>query len=193
MGMLKRGLVLLIVLWLAAPVAGSMADGHPGKGKHFQSGLDRPPESPKSHGRRDHGNETTGQMAAWLLIAANLTVITSVLIKATNRLLPLGEATRQSLNGINRIQKKYLMKLHYFLNPVIPAIALLHWSLSRCSSTSLPEWGLVSMLVLAGFGLLLKFRLAPRRFTRFIYKVHTHPGVLGSVVLILLAGHLIVD
>ncbi len=47
------------------------------------------------------------------------------------------------------------------LNPGILAIGILHWSLSRCESTPLPEWGLISMLVLAGLGITLKLQLAP--------------------------------
>jgi hypothetical protein len=193
MGMLRIYLVILIALFVMAPVAGSKADDHPKNGKHFQSGLDRMLKGSSSHGGGDHGNETTGQMVLWLLVAANLTVVTSVLIKTANRLLPIRDETKTWLNQINQTQKKYLMKFHYFLNPGILAIAILHWSLSRCSSTYLPEWGLISMLILAGTGLLMKFRLAPQKFTKLIYKIHTHPGVLTSVGLVLLAGHLIVD
>jgi hypothetical protein len=186
-------LVWLIAIVLIAPVAGSIADDHAKNRKHSQNNSDRTPLSSNGHGGDDHGNETTGQIAIWLLIAANLTVVTSVLIKAANRLLPLEEGTKKSLTQINQTQKKYLMNFHYFLNPGILAIALLHWSLSRCSSTYLPEWGLISMLILAGIGLVLKFRLAPPKFTKFIYKIHTHPAAIGSVALVVLVGHLIVD
>lgn len=176
-----------------APLTGSMADDHAKNGKHFQSSSDREFKGSKSHGRGDHGNETTGQLATWLLVAANLTVVTSVSIKAAHRFLPLAEGTKKSLIQINQIQKKYLLRFHYILNPGILAIAILHWSLSRCSSTSLPEWGLIAMLILAGIGLVLKLRLAPPKFNKFIYKVHSHPGVIGSVALVVLAGHLMVD
>ena len=37
----------------------------------------------------DDGNEVTGQMAAWFLGAANLTIALSILIKWMNRFLPL--------------------------------------------------------------------------------------------------------
>ena len=38
----------------------------------------------------NEGNETAGQMVAWLLLVANLPVALSLLIKGTNRFAPLG-------------------------------------------------------------------------------------------------------
>ena len=38
--------------------------------------------------KHDKGNETAGQIAAWLLVAANLPVVLSVFIKWTNRFAP---------------------------------------------------------------------------------------------------------
>lgn len=192
MGTSRIILVLLIIFFLA-PIAGTMADDHSRSGKHFQERFEHKSGISGSHGRGDHGNETTGQLAIWLLAAANLTVITSVLIKGANKLLPMREETKKWLTEINLAQKKYLSKLHYVLNPGILAVAILHWSLSRCGSTPLPEWGIVSMLVLAGLGILIKFRLAPPKLTRTLYKLHTHPGVIGSIALLLLAGHLAMD
>ena len=75
----------------------------------------------------NEGNETAGQITLWLLIAANLPVALSVLIKATNRFAPLGDKLRSSLAGFNRFQKKHLMFLHYYLNPAILGVAIWHY------------------------------------------------------------------
>jgi hypothetical protein len=148
--MLKICLVTLIALFLTAPMTASIAEESFHLVKHSHSGIEHRLKGLRHRGGGDHGNETTGQLAVWLLIAVNLTVITSVLIKGANRLLPLREETKKSLAGVNKTQKKYLMRFHYFLNPAILAIALFHWSLSRCRTTSLPEWGLLMMLILGG-------------------------------------------
>ncbi|MEJ2658303.1 MAG: hypothetical protein P8012_14100, partial [Desulfobacterales bacterium] len=84
------------------------------------------------HNRRrikkdDEGNETTGQTAAWLLVAANLTASLSILIKGTNRLLPLSSQMKSSLKNFNHLQKKHLMRFHYVLNPAALGIAFFHF------------------------------------------------------------------
>ncbi|MEN6437191.1 MAG: hypothetical protein ABFD97_01275 [Syntrophobacter sp.] len=190
---MRRFVVLLFAAFLMVPVAGSLADDHHKGGKHFQGSQGDVSRHSGSRGGGDHGNETTGQLAIWLLVAANLTVVASVSIKAAKRLVPMREETKKWLTKINQTQKKYLMRFHYLLNPVVLAIAFLHWSLSRCRATSLPEWGLVCLAILAGLGLVLKLSLVPRSFTRTLYRFHTHPAVLSSILLILLTGHLIVD
>ena len=104
-------------------------------------------------GRNDEGNETAGQMAAWLLVAANLPVVLSLLIKWTNKFAPMGNGLKNALVRFNRFQKKYLMRLHYYINPLVLGIALWHWLSSRCKSTALPEWGLAVMFALIVFQL----------------------------------------
>lgn len=188
---MKRFAVVLFLVLLVVPVAAGLADDHHRIGKHLKDGVGHISDHLGGHGGRDHGNETTGQLAIWLLAAANLTVVVSVLIKAANRLIPMREETKKWLTGVNRTQKQYLMRFHYLLNPVVLAIGFLHWSLSRCSATALPEWGLVGMAILGGLGLALKLSLVPRSFTRTLYRFHTHPAILSSILLILLTGHLI--
>ena len=89
----------------------------------------------------DEGNETAGQIAAWLLAAANLPVVLSILTKWTIKFVPLSANLKGSLAGFNRFQKKHLMFLHYYLNPAVFGVAVWHYMSSRCVSTSLPEWG----------------------------------------------------
>lgn len=180
-------LVALMAALMVAIAVESEANGR-SHGKGLQGRTDHRLKSSE-----DHGNETTGQLAVWLLIATNLTVAASVLIKGARKFLPLGEDAKKLLARFNQTQKKYMMRFHYLLNPAILTIALIHWSLSRCRSTFLPECGLICMVILASLGLVLKFKLAPWNSTRFLYKVHTHPVVLASIVIVLLTGHLMMD
>jgi hypothetical protein len=178
------------------PMSVGVADDHKEHGQHLEKAWHKKGDEglgglfARGH---DEGNETTGQIAAWSLAAANLTVAVSLLIKAIRRSLPLGPETKNSLNRFNSLQKKYLMPLHYVMNPLILAIALLHWMLSRCKSTALPEWGLLTMSALIMLGIVLKFKLCPKTRLRSVYNVHTHPAVFLFLISALLIGHLVVD
>ena len=143
--------------------------------------------------RHDEGNETAGQIAAWLLVAANLPVALSVFIKWTNRLAPINMGLKNALSGFNRFQKKNLMRFHYLLNPVVLGIALWHWLSSRCQSTVLPEWGLIAMVGLITLGLIMKLGLCPKPLRKGLYRLHTQPLVFAAMVTVLTIGHLIVD
>lgn len=139
--------------WFAA--SGIADDRHSGRGhsdRKSSYGL-------SIHENDDEGNETTGQIAAWLLAGANLTVALSILIKWTNRFFPVWPEVKSLLSNFNRFQKKHLMRLHYYLNPVIMGVALWHWFESRCKSTSLPEWGILLMVFIMMTGVLMKFKL----------------------------------
>jgi hypothetical protein len=144
-------------------------------------------------GRNDEGNETAGQMAAWLLAAANLPVALSILIKWTKRAAPIGKRSKDALVRINRFQKKHLMRIHYLINPLVLGIALWHYLSSRCSSTALPEWGFVVLTAMIALGLIVKFRLCPKPLRKSVYQIHTQPLVLIVMVMVLTIGHLIVD
>ena len=141
----------------------------------------------------NEGNETAGQIAAWLLLAANLPVAISILIKWTNRFAPLGVSLKGSLASFNRSQKKHLMFLHYYLNPAILGVAVWHYISSRCVSTSLPEWGLFVMVTFIICGILIKFKLCPKAFRKNVYQIHTQPMIFVAMILVLTVGHLIVD
>jgi hypothetical protein len=194
---------LLVVLLLSGGLflaAGALhADDH-GKGKAWadRSKHDDHRSSIKIPGSfaregKDEGDETSGQITAWLWGAVNLTVALSVVIKGINRFAPLSAHWKSSLTRFNQQQKKLLMRFHYFLNPPIVAVALYHWSSSRCRSTSLPEWGLLIMASLAVLGLVFKLRLCPKTFLKDVYRLHTQPVFFVALITLLLIGHWIVD
>lgn len=141
----------------------------------------------------DEGNEATGQTAAWLLAAANLTVAFSILIKGANRFLPLEPQTKSSFKSFNQLQKKHLMRFHYVLNPVALSIAFFHFLLSSCRSSSLPEWGLIMVTAMVSLGLILKFKLSPKGIRKSVYRLHTTPPFFLIMILLLVVGHLLVD
>jgi hypothetical protein len=141
----------------------------------------------------DEGNETAGQIAAWLLVGANLTIAMSILIRWANNFDPLGAKLKSSLSGFNSSQKKYLMYLHYYLNPVILGVVLWHWLTSWCKSSVLAELGLIMMVILMGFGIALKFKLCPVNLRKNVYQIHTHPLFFLLLVMVLVVGHTIVD
>ena len=178
---------LLSCGWFAAS---SIADDHPKGRGHFE----REDQHPVPFvGRDNEGNETAGQIAAWLLAGANLTIAMSVLIRWINRFAPLGPNWKSSLSNFNRLQKRHLMLLHYYLNPAILGIVLWHWLTSRCQSSALPEWGLGMMVILMSLGILLKFKLCPTTLRKSVYQIHTHPFFFLFIILVLVIGHTIVD
>ena len=138
-------------------------------------------------------NETAGQMAAWLLIVANLPLALNLLIKGTNRFAPLRIELKKTLTKLNRTQKNALMWLHYSLNPANLGIALWHWLSSRCKSSALPELGLIVMVTVVVLGLLIRFKLCPKAVRKYAYQIHTQPVIFLAMFLVLTVGHLIVD
>ena len=141
----------------------------------------------------DEGNETTGQTAAWLLAAANLTIAFSILMKGASRFLSLDPQTKSSFKSFNQLQKKHLMRFHYVLNPVALSIAFFHFQLSSCRSSSLPEWGLIMVTVMVFLGLILKFKLSPKGMRKSVYRLHTASASFLIMILLLVVGHLLVD
>lgn len=186
--------LLLTALLPAIPVC--VADDYKGRGKHFDKhggrGGDGVPGNLLGRGH-DDGNETTGQIVAWSLAAANLTVALSLLLKGVKKFAPLGAGAQNTLSQLNSMQKKYLMRFHYILNPLILLLAILHWSLSRCKSTALPEWGLVTMGAIVVLGIVLKLKLCPQDFLKNVYKLHTQPVLFLILISMLVIGHLSMD
>lgn len=181
-------IALLATILILAVVL--QADGH----RKFNSWIERSERDRSTiFDKHDEGNETAGQIAAWLLVAANLPVVLSVLIKWTNRFVPINAKLKNGLSGFNRFQKKHLMRFHYLLNPFVLGIALWHWLSSRCQSTVLPEWGLIVMAGLIALGLIMKLGLCPKQLRKGVYRLHTQPLVLAAMVTVLTIGHLIVD
>lgn len=143
--------------------------------------------------KEDEGNELTGQTGAWFLVAANLTVVLSILVKGVNRYLPLEPETKSTMKKFNQFQKKHLMRFHYVLNPSALFIAGLHFLLSSCRKSSLPEWGLLFVTMMVFLGLMVKFKVTPKWMRRFFYRLHTSPAAFSALILVLVVGHLIVD
>ncbi len=173
-----------------------MADDHKERGKHYDKRGERKGDGALGGllGRgNDEGNETTGEIVAWSLAAANLTVALSLLLKGVKQFAPLGPEVMSSLSRFNSTQKKYLMRFHYILNPLILLLAILHWTLSSCKSTALPEWGLLTMGAIVALGIVLKFKLCHKDFLKNVYKVHTHPVLILILVSMLVIGHLSMD
>lgn len=186
---------LLLSIFLAATSI-CLADDHKKDKKHsreYEHEKDLNDFRKAIGGERDDGNETTGQIAAWSLGAINLTVAISLLIKGIKRFAPLTPELKNSLTKSNNLQKKYLMRFHYYLNPVFVGVALLHWTLSRCQSTVLTEWGLLAMCFIAALGIILKFKLVSKTSLRNVYRVHTQPVIFVSLIGLLVIGHLIMD
>ena len=173
--------------WLFS--ASTLADDHKGKGHFEREDQHQVPFLDKDN----EGNETAGQIAAWLLVGANLTITMSILIRWANNYAPLGPQLKSSLSSFNRSQKKYLGFIHYCLNPAILGIVLWHYLSSRCKSSALPEMGLVMMVIIMGLGIALKFKLCPVSLRKNVYQIHTHPLFFLLMVLALVVGHTIVD
>ncbi len=142
---------------------------------------------------KDEGNELTGLTTAWLLAAANLTVFLSLLLKGANRYLSLKPETKSAVKRLNQFQKKHLMRFHYLLNPLALCIALLHFLLSCCRKTSLPELGLFVVTLMVFLGLMLKYKGTPKWMRRFVYRLHTASVTFSVMIVLLVVGHLIVD
>jgi hypothetical protein len=184
--------ICLMFCFSAAPVVLSYADGHKGS-KHELKKTDEHRSAKNDQGRKgDQGNETTGEMAAWIFGVANFPVALSIILKTCARFFPPAMNFKDPIMRFNRRQKKYLMKLHYWLNPIALGVALTHFLLSACRSTSFPEWGLGIMAVTVLLGLAMKFKLSPASMRQKVYKLHTSPALLIAAVSILLIGHSIV-
>jgi len=147
-----------------------------------------------NHVKNEKNNEATGQAAAWMLAAANITVLLSLLIRGT-RYAALPAQINDRLKRFNQIQKKFLLPVHYFLNPLALGVAFIHFmsATSACKASGLPEWGLVLMALITGIGVMVKFKLSPKNFRKNTYQIHTNPIPLTLLLAILLIGHAVVD
>ena len=143
--------------------------------------------------KEDEGNEVTGQTTAWLLVAANFTVVLSILMKGLIRYFPLESETKSAIKRFNQLQKRHLVRFHYVLNSVAVCMAAIHFSLSSCRRSPLPEWGLICLAVMVFLGFTVKFRLAPKRIQRFVYRLHTGLASISILTVLLVVGHMIVD
>jgi hypothetical protein len=197
--MVRIFLIALVLLIFQVPPSLLLADDHKTVNR-----SNRQHETRKErHNYDDHkggqvekdaeGHEVTGQIAAWLLVSANLTVFFSIITKGVNRFLPLSPQRKHSIKAFNQFQKKYLMRFHYVLNPIALCVAFLHFLLSSCRSSPLPEWGLVLVTMVVLLGLVLKFKAPPKWMRKSVYRFHTSSAAFSAVILVLVVGHLMVD
>lgn len=141
----------------------------------------------------EKGNEVTGQAAAWLFVLANLKVAISIFAKFVNRFFGSESQVRSSVIGLSRFLNNHLGKLHYILNPIALVIAFLHFLLSSCRSTSLPEWGLLLVATMALLGLTLRLKVPFIWMRKVAYRVHTGSVTFLVVLIVLAGGHLMID
>jgi hypothetical protein len=181
--------ICVLGLWFLFAATG-MADDDHGFRRHFER---EDHHSIPFGGSDNEGSETPGQIAAWLLLVANLPVALSLLVKGTNRFAPLRAESKKTLANLNRMQKKALMWLHYYLNLAVLGIALWHWLFSRCKSSALPELGLMIMVSVIALGFLIKFKLCPKALRTYAYQIHTQPVIFLAMFMVLTVGHLIID
>lgn len=122
--------------------------------------------------------------------------ITMVCLQGTENPVDMANSSRTCWSAVwsdNKFQKKYLMRFHYFLNPIALCVAFLHFLLSSCRSSPLPEWGLVLVTMVVFLGLILKFKVSPKWMRKIVYRFHTSLAAFSAVILVLVVGHLLVD
>lgn len=147
-----------------------------------------------NHGKNEKNNEATGQAAAWMLAAANITVLLSLLIRVT-RYTDLPAHVNDRLKRFNQLQKKFLLPVHYVLNPLALGMAFIHFmsATSACKDSDLPEWGLALMALIMGVGIMVKFKVLPISLRKNTYRIHTNLIPMTLLLAILLIGHAVVD
>lgn len=121
----------------------------------------------------EKGNEAAGQAAAWIFALANLKLGVAILVRWMNRFSVSGSKLGRSATGVTRFLNKHLRKAHYVLNPAALSVAFLHFLLSSCRSSPLPEWGLLMVAVMVLLGLMVKFKVSFKWMRKFVYRVHT--------------------
>ena len=186
-------IVMISLTFLPFPILSLAGDHEKGHSDSRQYEIRKGHDGKREGKKDDKGNEFTGQLALWLLVAANLNAAISIISKSANRFLPLGLKTKSLINRYNQLYKKYLMRFHYVLNPLGFCIAFFHFLLSSCRSSPFPELGLLLMTLIVGLGLILKFRVSPKWMRRFVYRLHTSSATFSALILVLAIGHLIVD
>jgi hypothetical protein len=144
-------------------------------------------------GRPDHEGGELGGLAALLFGIANFPVILSILLKTLARLLPDRISLKEKLKLFNLRQKKYLMNLHYWVNPLALGIAIVHFWSSECRSTAMPELGMGAMLLVSVLGLMMTMKLSPPSMRRIVFTMHTNPIATLLVFSFLVIGHSVID
>jgi hypothetical protein len=177
---------LSLILCLLAPTIPSFAD----EDERFHG---RGMRNGQLDGSRGSEGGELGGLAAWLFGIANFPVVLSMLLKAAAKILPEKMGLAEKIRTVNQRQKKYLMNLHYWVNPLAFGVAFVHFLSSECKSTAMPELGMGAMLVVSILGLMMTLRLSPPSVRRFVFKFHTNPLITIVVFTILLIGHSVIE
>jgi hypothetical protein len=140
----------------------------------------------------DRGDDTTGQVSAWLFGISCLPVAFNLIANAISRQAFIRSSIKEQIKRLNSWQRIHLMPFHTYLSLFALAVAGMHYLLSSCPSTSLPELGLISMSILVGTGLIIKLKIAPKSSRKWVYQFHANLIVSGILVAVLVLGHLII-
>jgi hypothetical protein len=143
-------------------------------------------------GGSDHKGGAAGGLAALLLGAANFPVLLSLLLKSLTRFMPESVSLKARIRQLNALQKKYLMKLHYWVNPLALGVAIAHFWSSACRSTAIPELGMGAMLIVSVLGLMITLRLSTPAIRSIVCRLHTNPIITVLVFSALIIGHSVI-
>jgi len=183
-----RKLSVWIILCLVLTAANLLyAHGHRGSGSYDGEGYEQAADG------EEKGGEVSGQIAAWLFSIANFPVLISFLLKGCAKAMPHSLKLKEAVGRMNGKQKRYLMKLHFWLNPIAVGVAIIHFISTKCEATAIPELGLAMMLLICILGLLVTFRLSPAFKGKANFRLHTSPIVLIAGIAILFIGHSMIE
>ncbi len=143
--------------------------------------------------QNNSGNEFTGEATAWFFGAASAPVIVDLISRAVIRYMPIEGTLKNFVRRMNNLQKKLLMSLHTYLSIAALGLGILHLTLSSCIANPFPELGLILTGALVITGLLFKWRAVPVFFRKALYKFHASMMVTGILLVILYAGHAVMD
>jgi hypothetical protein len=185
---IKLGSLIVLALLLALIGAVTVYASSPHNGGHHYG------KSNEQTGEKGEGlGGASGQTAAWLLGIANFPVVLSILLKTYSKLPSRNSHLKESMERMNLRQKAYLMKLHYWLNPVAVIVAIIHFLFTQCETTAMPEIGLGAMLVVCILGMMVIFKWSPPAIRKAVFQFHTSSLFSLAIISILLVGHSMVD
>jgi hypothetical protein len=184
----KAGLLIVLICCLVlTAVAPSFSVGYRESRHHSGKGYEQ------AEGREEGVGGASGQIAAWFFGIANFPVVLSIILKACGKMTPQSSNLREAIGRLNRQQKRYLMKLHYWLNPVAVGVAIVHFLSTKCEATAIPEIGLGAMFLVCILGIMVTFKWSPAFMRKAIFRFHTSSIALLAIISILLIGHSMVD
>jgi hypothetical protein len=180
-------LIVLICCLILTVVSPGFAD-EPWESRHHSGkGYE------KAEGREEGVGGASGLIAAWLFGIANFPVVLSILLKTCGKVIPQSSNLKEAVDQANRRQKRSLMRLHYWLNPVAVGVAIIHFLSTKCEATAIPEIGLGAMLLVCTLGIMVTFKWSPASLRKAIFRFHTSSISLLAIISILLIGHSMVD